>query len=245
MIITDAPSPNFGPRAGGRVPDLLILHYTDTRTAFDALKILQDPERQVSSHYLVDENGQIMRLVAEEMRAWHAGKSWWEGEGDVNSRSIGIEIQNPGHQFGYIPFPDQQIQSVIELCRDIIARHRILPYHVLAHSDIAPDRKADPGELFPWARLAQQGVGLFPVPSDADEADAEDIMGNEGDIKSLMTRYGYPPQADFKTLVTAFQRHFEQDVFAVEELIGVASVKTVSLMRALYRQRLALRPKAQ
>lgn len=248
MIVSDAPSPNFGPRAGGRQPDIIILHYTDTRTAFDALKILQDPARQVSSHYLIDDNGHILRLVPEEMRAWHAGHSWWEGEGDLNSRSIGIEIQNPGHGFGYVPFPDVQMQAVAELCRDIAARHRVLPYHVLGHSDIAPDRKKDPGELFPWAALARQQVGLFPQPTDTDDADAEDIMAlapaeRDEQIKSLLTRYGYNPVLELRLLVAAFQRHFEQQVFTTPEQVGIAGVNTVKLLKALHRQRLAMRPK--
>ncbi len=241
MIVTDAPSPNLGPRAGGRRAELLILHYTDTRSGFDALKILQDPERQVSSHYLVDDNGQTMRLVPEEMRAWHAGKSWWEGETDINSRSIGIEIQNPGHQFGYTVFPDVQMRAVTELCRDIVQRNKILAYHVLAHSDIAPERKKDPGELFPWQSLASQGVGLWPKPILEDEMD---LPTDESGIKSLMTRFGYDPRVDFKTLVTAFQRHFEPTAFDEPETVGIPSENTVKLMKAVIRQRLALRPRA-
>lgn len=243
MMIADAPSPNFGPRPAGRKPELLILHYTDTPTGFDALKILQSPERQVSAHYLVDDNGQVMRLVSEDMRAWHAGVSWWAGESDVNSWSIGIEIQNPGHGYGYVPFPQIQMQAVSELCRDIIRRNDILPYHVLAHSDIAPGRKIDPGELFPWEWLASQGVGIFPQPTLTDEADAEDMMGNDAAIKSLLTRFGYNPSLDLKTLTDAFQRHFERGIFATPELVGVPSAKTVSLMSALIRQKLALRRK--
>jgi len=244
MIISDAPSPNFGPRPGGRKPELLILHYTDTRTGFDALKILQDPERQVSSHYLVDDNGQVLRLVPEEMRAWHAGKSWWAGEMDVNTWSIGIEIQNPGHQFGYVPFPDVQMKSVAELCRDIVARNKILPYHVLAHSDIAPERKQDPGELFPWAWLASQGVGLWPQPILGDEEGNEAIVTDDASVKSFLTRFGYDPRVDLKTLVTAFQRHFEPEVFDAPEKVGIATVNTVKLMKAIVRQRLILRPRA-
>ena len=243
MIISEAPSPNFGPRAAGKKPDLLILHYTDTQSGFDALKILQDPARQVSSHYLVNDDGQIMRLVPEEMRAWHAGKSNWQGETDINSSSIGIEIQNPGHQFGYVPFPDVQMRAVAELCRDIISRNRIIAYNVLAHSDIAPERKADPGELFPWAWLASAGIGLWPQPTEGDGLDAEDLLGKEDDIKSLLGRFGYDRRVEFKTLVTAFQRHYEQDAFAFTKKVGVASLNTVKLIKSLVRQRLALRPK--
>jgi N-acetylmuramoyl-L-alanine amidase len=243
MIYTDAPSPNYGPRAGGRRPDIIILHYTDTRTTFDALQILQSQERQVSAHYLVGDNGQVMRLVPEEMRAWHAGKSWWAGEGDLNSRSVGIEIQNPGHGFGYVPFPQVQMNAVAELCRDIIQRWRVLPYHVLAHSDIAPGRKIDPGELFPWAWLATQGVGLWPEPTDTELLDAEGLVKDEEQVKLLMTRFGYDPSQEFTTLVTAFQRHFEGDVFTNPDLVGKPSARTVARMMALVRQRLAARVK--
>lgn len=243
MIITDAPSPNFNPRAGGRRPDIIILHYTDTRTTFDALQILQSVERKVSSHYLVGDNGQVMRLVPEEMRAWHAGQSWWEGEGDLNSRSIGIEIQNPGHQFGYVPFPQVQMNAVLELCRSIIERWGILPWHVLAHSDIAPNRKIDPGELFPWEWLAGQGVGLWPQPTETEMLDGAELLGDEDAIKLLMTRYGYDPSQEFTTLVTAFQRHFEGDIFTLPEVVGKPHARTVARMMALVRQRLALRPK--
>lgn len=243
MMISDSPTQNFGTRAQGAKVRYLVLHYTDTQSAFDALKIMQDPARQVSAHYLVDEQGGVLRLVQEEMRAWHAGKSRWEGEEDLNSFSIGIEIQNPGHGFGYVPFPDEQIRSVAKLCRDIISRHDILPPHVLAHSDIAPERKRDPGELFPWEALAAQGVGLWPKITVHDEIDAEDIGDDAEKIKSLLTKFGYDPRLDLKTLVTAFQRHFEQDVFATEEKIGIASQKTVTALVALYRQKLALRRK--
>ncbi len=243
MIITDAPSPNFGPRAHGKTPSLLILHYTDTATAFDALQILQSKERQVSSHYLVDEQGMVMRLVPEEMRAWHAGKSSWQGEEDINSSSIGIEIQNPGHGYGYVSFPEIQMQAVANLCRDIISRHKILPYHVLAHSDIAPERKKDPGELFPWMSLANQKIGLWPEPTDTEKLDAEETPASEDDIKSLLTRYGYDSRVDAKTLVTAFQRHFEPEAFWDDEKVGIITARTHYRAKALVRQRLALRPK--
>jgi len=243
MIISDAPSPNFGPRADGKPLNLLILHYTDTETAFDAMKILQDPARQVSSHYLVDENGGILRLVPEEMRAWHAGKSSWQGEADVNSCSIGIEIQNPGHGFGYVPFPQQQMTAVAQLCRDIIRRHHILPYHVLAHSDIAPARKKDPGELFPWQDLAAQGVGLWPAVTAHDELDGEDMLGKDDEIKSHLTRYGYDLSQPLEVLIPAFQRHFEPEAFYDDTHVGIITPRTLSRLKALVRQRLALRPK--
>jgi N-acetylmuramoyl-L-alanine amidase len=236
MNIVDAPSPNFGPRKDGKKAKYLILHYTETPTAFEALRLLQggDPDHQVSAHYLVDENGIVMRIVDEEMRAWHAGRSCWEGEEDINSASIGIEIQNPGHANGYVPFPPGQINAVIQLCRGIISRHGILPCHVLAHSDIAPERKTDPGELFPWAELAEQGVGVWPEPG-GDGA---------GDIDEMLTRYGYDPRVPLKTRLTAFQRHFEPELFAMPESVGVPGLNTVKRLQSLLRQKLAQRPRA-
>ncbi|MBI3440517.1 MAG: N-acetylmuramoyl-L-alanine amidase [Proteobacteria bacterium] len=236
MIIIDAPSPNFGPRQEGKKIKYLILHYTGTQTAFNALQLLQGSREghDVSAHYLVDETGAVMRLVGESMRAWHAGKSFWEGEEDINSCSIGIEIHNPGHEYGYVSFPTEQMEAVVELCREIIERHDILPYQVLAHSDIAPERKMDPGELFPWEWLAQQGVGLWPKSAEAADS---------ADIKSILTAYGYDPRQDGKTLITAFQRHFEPNVFLTPDRIGVASSNTVKIANALLLQKLAGRRK--
>src|SRR4051794_10467563 len=160
-------SPNHGSR--GEPPDMrpinmLVLHYTGMQSAGNALDRLCDPEAQVSSHYLVEEDGKVWRLVAEERRAFHAGVSCWLGEQNLNYVSIGIEIVNPGHEWGYREFPEPQMQAVEALCRDIIARRRIRPYRIVGHSDIAPDRKSDPGELFDWPRLARAGIGLWPEP---------------------------------------------------------------------------------
>ncbi len=240
MIIIDAPSPNFNARKDGKKIKYLILHYTGSPTAFEALRLLQgdDPAHQVSAHYLVDETGGVTRLVDEAMRAWHAGKSCWEGETDINSCSIGIEIQNPGHEHGYVPFPDAQMQSVVALCLGIIGRHAILPQNILAHSDVAPDRKKDPGELFPWEDLAAQGVGLWPKNDDSDALKTEDI-------KPALFRYGYDPGLDEKTLITAFQRHFEPEAFLTPGTAGTPTPITAQRVQALTRQKLALRPKAK
>jgi N-acetylmuramoyl-L-alanine amidase len=145
------PAINFNQRRGGQIPEILLLHYTGTPTAEYALELLTTDAGQVSCHYLVHEDGRIVHMVDEDMRAWHAGVSSWDGRDDVNSRSIGIEIVNPGHGDDYHDFPDSQIEAVIALSRDIISRHAIQPRHVLAHSDVAPGRKVDPGEKFPWA----------------------------------------------------------------------------------------------
>ncbi len=168
LSVTERPSPNFGDRrtvdgkAGVRH---LVFHYTGMKTAAAARERLTDPAAQVSAHYLLDEDGAITRLVDEGKRAWHAGKAFWRGVRDINSTSVGIEIVNPGHDHGYRAFPDAQIDALIGLADGIIARHAITPDNVLGHSDIAPGRKVDPGELFPWQRLAAAGIGLWPEPT--------------------------------------------------------------------------------
>jgi N-acetylmuramoyl-L-alanine amidase len=182
-LLHDQPSPNFDARPAGIAPEILVLHYTDTESLAESLGILLDPAKQVSAHYLIDEDGTIYRLVAEEMRAWHAGKASWRGLTDINARSIGIELQNPGHRCGYRAFAAPQIEAAIALCREIAERHKIGARDLVAHSDIAPARKKDPGELFPWDRLAMAGLGYWPGhvarrrrtirdfgPGDADDA---------------------------------------------------------------------------
>src|SRR5436309_14850475 len=155
------PSPNFGKRAEGKPIDMLILHYTGMANAERALKWLCDPESSVSAHYFVFEDGRVVQLVDHTERAWHAGKSFWAGETDINSCSLGIEIANPGHEYGHRPFPDRQIEAVIALCHELLPQYPIPPERVLAHSDVAPLRKEDPGELFPWQRLFEAGIGHF------------------------------------------------------------------------------------
>jgi N-acetylmuramoyl-L-alanine amidase len=166
--IRELPSPSHGSRGeppNVRPINMLVLHYTGMQSAAAALDRLCDPEAQVSSHYLVEEDGTIWRLVAEERRAFHAGVSCWLGERDLNYVSIGIEIVNPGHEWGYREFPEKQMRAVEMLCRDIVARRRVPSYRIVGHSDIAPDRKADPGERFDWQRLARAGIGLWPRSS--------------------------------------------------------------------------------
>ena len=159
LEIRDLPSPNHGPRRPGAAIDMLVLHYTGMRTAGAALDRLRDPAAKVSAHYLVDEAGAVFRLVPEERRAWHAGRAFWAGETDVNGRSIGIELANPGHRHGYRPFPEAQMAALEALCRDILSRRAVPAGRVLGHSDVAPGRKPDPGELFDWRRLARAGSG--------------------------------------------------------------------------------------
>lgn len=205
----DLLSPNFDDRKGGGITHL-ILHYTGMKTAQEALDRLTDPSSKVSAHYTVDETGTVYRHVSEDKRAWHAGVSFWRGEADLNSRSIGIEIVNPGHEFGYRSFPDMQVGAVIALCADILTRHpSILAEHVLAHSDIAPMRKDDPGELFPWRTLAVAGVGLWPDPSDEDAVKAAAI-----DMDTALLDLGYDPAATPEKRLLAFQRHYVPESFS-------------------------------
>lgn len=189
------PSPNHDDRAGAAI-DMLVLHYTGMKTAKAALERLCDASAKVSAHYTVDEDGTVYSLVPEARRAWHAGMSFWAGATDVNLRSIGIELVNPGHEFGYREFPDAQIEALITLCHGILMRHPIPSARVLGHSDVAPARKEDPGELFPWKRLALCGVGLWPQGG----------VGDRG--PEALTRYGYDPGAPREKAITAFQRHF-------------------------------------
>jgi N-acetylmuramoyl-L-alanine amidase len=211
------PSPNREPRQGVSAPDMLILHYTGMESAEAALDWLTREEAKVSCHYLVDEEGRIAQLVSENERAWHAGQSIWAGETDINSRSIGIEIHNPGHDFDYPDFPEAEMQVVEALCLDILRRHAIPADRVLAHSDVAPGRKRDPGEKFDWARLARKGVGLWvePVPIGGDQALGP---GDEGEgvaeLQQNLRDFGYGVEVTstygtgLENVVEAFQRHF-------------------------------------
>ena len=173
-------SPNFNERSTGQNPSLIIVHYTGMKNAKAALERLCDLKSEVSAHYLIEENGKTHALVPEGKRAWHAGLSYWKGETDINSASIGIELVNPGHEFGYQSFPPKQIKALVKLCKDIMTRHAIPPGGVLGHSDIAPGRKIDPGHLFPWDELAQNGIGLWPAPTKMDiEAATALIQGDD------------------------------------------------------------------
>jgi len=198
---------------------MIILHYTGMQTGEAALARLCDPESRVSCHYLVEEDGRVFRLVPEERRAWHAGKSWWKGETDCNSASVGIEIVNPGHEFGYRPFPEAQIDSVIALLGDIRSRWQVPDSRILGHSDVAPNRKEDPGELFPWKQLAGAGHGLWLEAAPAPGPPLG--LGDEGvgvfALQAGLHRLGYEPRPSGKydeetaTVVRAFQRHWRQD----------------------------------
>ena len=184
--IEDHSSPNFGPRRGGAVPDLVVLHYTGMDTAEAAIARLADPASEVSAHYLVDLDGRVVRMVAEEMRAWHAGTASWGGVTDVNSRSIGIEIVNPGRELGYPPFPEPQIAALEALLADILARHAITSERVVGHACVASGRKCDPGEKFDWRRLARRGLSVWLDPEPAEAGLAEAAR-----FQSAARRFGY------------------------------------------------------
>lgn len=189
------PSPNHDDRDGAPV-DMLVLHYTGMPTAAAALARLCDPAAKVSAHYTIDEEGIVYAHVPEARRAWHAGKSFWAGVTDVNARSVGIELVNPGPEFGYRAFAAPQIAALKSLCPGILARHPIPPARVLGHSDVAPARKEDPGELFPWEELAHAGIGLWPQALESTLA------------ADALARFGYDPQAPMDKVITAFQRHY-------------------------------------
>ncbi len=230
-------SPNHGERRGYGGPNCLILHYTGMATGEAALRALTDPASEVSAHYLIWEDGAIDQLVAESDRAWHAGRSWWKGESDLNSASIGIEIVNPGHDGGSPPFPDRQIEATIALAQDIGARWTIAPERVLAHSDVAPARKRDPGEAFPWATLWRGGVGHWAEPAPlvgpplfAHEEESPSVRA----VQAMLALYGYGVEItgvydrQTRLVVLAFQRHFRP-----ERVDGEADASTMATLKAL------------
>ena len=238
------PSPNHGERRGGVPVTMLLLHYTGMRSAEAALKRLSEQGSDVSAHYLVFEDGATVQFVPEARRAWHAGEARWAGESDVNSRSVGIEIVNPGHDWGYTDFPDAQIAKVIALSRDVVARHAIAPDRVLAHSDVAPARKQDPGEKFPWARLAAAGVGLWVAPGPIVDGLPVLKRGDSGaavrDLQQRLAAYGYDVavggtyDAATANVVTAFQRHFRP-----APVDGIADASTQATLAKLLAMRRA------
>jgi N-acetylmuramoyl-L-alanine amidase len=236
MKTISAPSPNFDARTVP--PDMVVLHYTGMPTGEAALERLRDPAAKVSAHYLVEEDGRVFSLVPEARRAWHAGKSFWRGETDINARSIGVEIVNPGHEWGYRPFPDRQIGAVIELLGEVRARWTIDDARLVGHSDVAPDRKEDPGERFPWKRLSEAGHGLWVEPVAAPGGPLGE--GDEGPgvfaLQAGLSRLGYDsaPSGAFDVatgaIVRAFQRHWRQD-----RVDGVADGETRARLIALLR----------
>lgn len=235
LDIREAPSPNHDARTPGVLIDILLLHYTGMQSAAEAIARLRDPAAQVSAHYLIDEDGTVHRMVPEDRRAWHAGASRWQGESNINARSVGIELVNPGHEWGYRPFPDAQMAALEKLAREIVDRHRIPSSRVLGHSDVAPMRKQDPGELFDWGRLARLGLGLWPradfSPPDGLPALAPGQRGGGVfDLQTALDVIGYWVEgtglfdAVTEAAVIAFQRHFR-----AARVDGIADAETQGL----------------
>ena len=237
-VVSDiVPSANFGERNNGAVPDMIVLHYTGMPDAEGAITRLCTPGTDVSAHYIVLEDGRVVQTVPESKRAWHAGLGFWAGETDINSLSIGIEIINRGHDWGYPDYPRRQIAAVTALCRGILLRHEMPAHRVLGHSDVSPARKKDPGEKFPWHSLANSGVGHWVRP--APIGSGENIkLGAEGErvlaLQQALARYGYgietSGQYDAATMevVTAFQRHFRP-----ERVDGITDHSTLTTLQAL------------
>jgi N-acetylmuramoyl-L-alanine amidase len=215
----DCPSPNHDERM---LPvSMVVLHYTGMQSATAALQRLTDPEAKVSAHYMIAEDGTVLRLVDENHRAWHAGKAFWRGVNDVNSASVGIEIVNPGHEFGYRPFPEPQMDALLPLLADIVKRHGVKPGNVVGHSDVAPARKEDPGELFDWPRLAKLGLAT-PTPKPL----ADPHWTPAGTLLAL-ERYGYDVTVELAA-IRAFQRRFRP-----ANIDGIADGETRAILLAL------------
>ncbi|MDE1152977.1 MAG: N-acetylmuramoyl-L-alanine amidase [Micavibrio sp.] len=238
MKCFDRPSPNFDDRANGAKPELIIVHYTSMESTAAALTRLTDPAAKVSSHYLIDEKGNIFTLVNEEKRAWHAGVSSWMGKDDVNSRSIGIELSNRNGE----PYTNQQLFALAILCKDIMHRNNIPPENIIGHSDVAPGRKFDPGTHFPWEKMARHDVGRWPAPTLADAFNAAAVAKSPVRLKKLFNDAGYTVHAHgkdtpaLKDVIFAFQQHFEPEVFEdANGTPGKATETTVARLRAIAR----------
>ncbi len=226
--IIQQPSANHNERVGCTAPQFVVLHYTGMQDGAMALQRLCDPASKVSAHYLVEEDGRVFQLVDDARRAWHAGVSHWRGIEDINSHSLGIEIVNPGHEFGYRRFPTVQMEAVRDLCLQLKARHNLADDAFLAHSDVAPARKEDPGELFDWPMLAQVGVGLLPLPVGIDEEPL-----THDDAAKLLARFGYAPitdKAGLEVTLRAFQRHYVPG-----DLSGDLTTDTPVFLRSVVR----------
>jgi N-acetylmuramoyl-L-alanine amidase len=239
-LTIESPSPNFDPRPDGQAVDILLLHYTGMESAQAALARMLDVTAKVSAHYCIDEDGLLYRLVPEDIRAWHAGVACWAGATNINDRSIGIELVNPGHEFCYRAFPEAQMDCLIGLCREILGRHPIPPERVLGHSDVAPLRKEDPGELFDWARLARAGVGLWPDGSEPGKSPGKSPgepsgeppgeTPGEAELKRRLAAFGYGYlDEDLAAVVRAFQRHFRPAA-----VTGEADAQTAARLDALF-----------
>jgi len=243
LKITRQDSPNFNNRPTDSEINILILHYTGMKTAKEALDRMCSADSQVSAHYMINEDGSIISLVPEEKRAWHAGISCWRGRAALNDTSIGIELVNPGHEWGYRPFPAAQIDSLIELAKNITERYNIAPRNIVGHSDIAPTRKEDPGELFDWKTLAWEGLGLWPQTKKVRNPHEMLIRPGEegvsvGQVQKMLADYGYHIRVDglygekTEAVIRAFKRHFVPEVVNVvwDKLANERIVKLLELI---------------
>ena len=213
-------SPNQDERPKGNLVDMVVLHYTGMKNGEMAVERLCNPLAEVSAHYIVFEDGHLIQLVSEDRRAWHAGSAFWRGNTDINERSIGIEIVNPGHEFGLTKFPDKQMAALESLIIEIIQRYSISGHNIVGHSDVAPRRKIDPGELFDWRRLYKSGIGIWPNPSVVDSID-------NVRAEMLFSQFGYET-VDMKKTIEAFQRHFRP-----REVTGILDRETSQLLSGL------------
>lgn len=242
--ITRKNSAHHGERVNNAVPTFLIIHYTESKNGDDPdgyfMGTLPHPSKgRVSAHYMIDIDGTTTQYVDEDRRAWHAGLSEWEGLPDLNTHSIGIELVNGGPAFGYTDFPVAQIDALIALSHGILSRHKIPAHHVIGHSDVAPGRKIDPGEKFPWRTLADAGIGVWPQPIQSDFNEAASLLQNPLKLKQALVEYGYDPVQGLDVLVTEFQRHFQPEAFQQPNpFIGVANDETALRLAALLRQKM-------
>ena len=221
MKIEKHPSPNFGERVNGGHIDKIILHYTGMKNTKQSLARMCDPNSAVSAHYLIGEDGEIYQIVKETNRAWHAGISCWAGQTDINSHSIGIEMQNPGHELGYKKFTEEQMDGLVSLTKDIFKRRTIPNRNVLGHSDIAPARKKDPGKLFNWQWLSEQGVGFWPKANKLISTKFSKTF----ELREQLSLIGYDPNVSVRLVLVAFQRHFRP-----KKIDGLLDWETASLI---------------
>lgn len=241
-------STHHGERVNNVKPTFLIIHFTESRDGtepdgyFMATRSRADGAR-VSAHYMIDVDGSITQYADESRRAWHAGVSEWEGTTDINTHSIGIELVNGGPTYGYTDFTAAQIDALVMLAQSILSRHDIPAHHVLGHSDVAPGRKIDPGHKFPWKKLADAGIGVWPQPVQSDFNEAAAFLNDDAKLKQALVDYGYNPAVDLPVLIREFQRHFQPEAFSdPQPYAGSPNRETAVRLAALLRQKLAIQP---
>lgn len=244
MNIIQRETDHYDERKDGVRPTFLIMHYTETKNLIDAEDYFMGRKDhptggRVSAHYMIGQDGTTIQYVDEAKRAWHAGVGHWGGVNDINSHSIGIELVNPGRKYGYQPFPVQQIEVLVRLCKQIMSRHSIEPHRVLGHSDVAPTRKKDPGELFKWKTLALAGIGVWPKPEEEDRRVGRDYVRDEAALRDAFVTIGFDPQADVNSMVLAFQRHFYPEAFGDQDrdLVGQVTGAMAARLHWLVRNR--------